>query len=64
MRPAYTKPFLIVILIVLLDQIIKTWVRTHMYLGQDIEFLGDHGMLHYTEKQRYGIWHGTGRQLW
>ena len=49
MRPAYTKPFLIVILIVLVDQIIKTWVRTHMYIGQDIHFLGDHGMLHYTE---------------
>jgi signal peptidase II len=49
MRPAYTKPFLIVILIVLVDQIIKTWVRTHMFLGQDIHFLGDHGMLHYTE---------------
>src|ERR1700749_4250043 len=49
MRPAYLKPFLIVVFIVLIDQIIKTWVRTHMYLGQDIHFLGDHGMLHYTE---------------
>jgi signal peptidase II len=49
MRPGYTKPFLIVILIVLFDQIIKTWVRTYMYLGEDIHFLGDHGMLHYTE---------------
>jgi signal peptidase II len=49
MRPGYTKPFLIVILIVLFDQIIKTWVRTNMYLGEDIHFLGDHGMLHYTE---------------
>jgi|ERR1700744_3176655 len=49
MRPAYLKPFLIVVFIVLIDQIIKTWVRTHMYMGQDIHFLGDHGMLHYTE---------------
>jgi signal peptidase II len=49
MKPAYLKPFLIVVLIVLVDQIIKTWVRTNMYLGQDIHFLGDHGMLHYTE---------------
>jgi signal peptidase II len=49
MRPAYLKPFLIVVLIVLVDQIIKTWVRTNMYLQQDIHFLGDHGMLHYTE---------------
>lgn len=49
MKPAYYKPFLLVIFIVLIDQIIKTWVRTNMYLGQDIHFLGSHGMLHYTE---------------
>jgi signal peptidase II len=49
MKPAYLKPFLIVVLIILVDQIIKTWVRTNMYLQQDIHFLGDHGMLHYTE---------------
>jgi signal peptidase II len=49
MRPAYLRPFLIVIVIVLIDQIIKTWVRTNMYMGQDIHFLGEHGMLHYTE---------------
>ena len=49
MKPAYLKPFLVVVLIVLVDQIIKTWVRTNMYLGQDIHFLGDRGMLHYTE---------------
>lgn len=49
MKPAYLKPFLVVVFIVLIDQIIKTWVRTNMYLGQDIHFLGDHGMLHYTE---------------
>jgi signal peptidase II len=49
MKPVYLKPFLTVIFIILIDQIIKTWVRTHMYMGQDIHFLGDHGMLHYTE---------------
>jgi signal peptidase II len=49
MKPAYYKPFLLVIFIVLIDQIIKTWVRTNMYLGQDIHILGSHGMLHYTE---------------
>jgi signal peptidase II len=49
MKPAYLKPFLTATFIVLIDQIIKTWVRTNMYLGQDIHFLGDRGMLHYTE---------------
>jgi signal peptidase II len=49
MKPAYLKPFLTALFIVLFDQIIKTWVHTNMYLGQDIHFLGDRGMLHYTE---------------
>jgi len=49
MKPAYLKPFLTAAFIVLFDQIIKTWVRTNMYLGQDVHFLGNHGMLHYTE---------------
>ena len=37
MKPVYLKPFLLVAFIVLFDQIIKTWVRTHMYMGQDIQ---------------------------
>jgi len=49
MKAAYTKPFFTAALIVLLDQIIKIWVRKHMYLGEEIHFLGNRGMLHYTE---------------
>ena len=49
MRAAYLRPFLIATLIILADQIIKTWVRTHMRFDQEIHFLGNHGMLRYTE---------------
>ena len=49
MKAAYVKPFAVAILIIVLDQVIKTWVRTHMLLGEEIHFLGDRGMLHYTE---------------
>ncbi|MDB5109328.1 MAG: Lipoprotein signal peptidase [Mucilaginibacter sp.] len=49
MKTAYTKPFLVAIFIILLDQIIKTWVRSHMMMGEEIRFLGERGMLHYTE---------------
>jgi len=49
MKAAYTKPFLAVFLVILADQIIKIWVRQHMYLGEEIHFLGSRGMLHYTE---------------
>lgn len=49
MKAAYYKPFLLATFIVLVDQIIKIWVRTHMYLQQEIRFLGPYGRLHYTE---------------
>jgi signal peptidase II len=49
MKAAYTKPFFTAALIILADQIIKIWVRGHMMLGEEIRFLGNRGMLHYTE---------------
>lgn len=49
MKAAYTKPFLTATFIILADQIIKTWVRAHMFQGEEIHFLGNRGMLHYTE---------------
>lgn len=49
MKAAYLKPFLIAAFIVLADQIIKTWVRTHMDSFTEIHFLGTRGMLRYTE---------------
>ena len=49
MKAAYTKPFLVATIIILLDQAIKTWVRAHMVMGEEIRFFGSRGMLHYTE---------------
>jgi signal peptidase II len=49
MKAAYVRPFLIAALIVLVDQVIKTWVRTHMELDDSIHFMGNSGMLRYTE---------------
>ena len=49
MKAAYTKPFAIAIIVIVIDQVVKTWVRTHMLLGEEIHFLGERGMLHYTE---------------
>jgi signal peptidase II len=49
MKAAYTKPFLTAAFIVLLDQIIKIWVKTHMAQLEEIHFLGNRGMLRYIE---------------
>jgi signal peptidase II len=49
MKASYVKPFLTAALIIIADQAIKTWVKYHMYIGQEIHFMGNRGMLHYTE---------------
>lgn len=42
------KPLLLIIGILLLDQIVKFWVKTHMYLGEEIRF-ADWAVIHFTE---------------
>ena len=49
MKAAYTKPFIAATLIIIADQLIKVWVKGHMYQGEEIKFLGERGMLHFTE---------------
>lgn len=49
MKASTTKPLVVIVLILLADQILKTWVRTNMYLGQEIKLVGNRILLHYTE---------------
>ncbi|TSA24805.1 MAG: lipoprotein signal peptidase [Bacteroidetes bacterium] len=46
-----TFPFTIVILILILDQVFKIWVKTHMYLGESIPVFTDWFYLHFTENE-------------
>jgi signal peptidase II len=39
----------IIIIVLLIDQILKIWVKTHMYLGQEISIIGNKILLHFTE---------------
>ncbi len=51
MKAAYTKPFIVATLIIIADQLIKIWVKNNMVegVGGEIKFLGERGMLHFTE---------------
>lgn len=40
---------LILLLVLSADQWLKHWVKTHMYLGQEINLIGDWFILHFTE---------------
>ncbi|HBZ21111.1 MAG TPA: lipoprotein signal peptidase, partial [Bacteroidales bacterium] len=43
------KAVLFIILILIADQILKIWVKTHMVIGQEIHLFGNRGMLHFIE---------------
>jgi signal peptidase II len=43
------KSILVIFLILLADQVLKIWIKTHMVIGQEIHILGDRGMLHFIE---------------
>lgn len=43
------KAALFIILILIADQILKLWVKTHMIIGQEIHIFGNWGLLHFIE---------------
>jgi signal peptidase II len=45
----YTKPLILIFIVLLVDQASKTWVKTNMYLGQEFKILGDWFIIHFTE---------------
>lgn len=47
----YTKSAIIVFLILLVDQVVKIWIKTHMYLGEEFSVLGDWFKIHFTENE-------------
>ena len=42
---------ILVLLILLLDQAFKVWIKTHMYIGQEYHVLGDWFLIHFTENE-------------
>lgn len=61
------RSILIVSFIIAADQLLKWWVKTHMYLGQEIHVLGNWFILHFTENEgmAFGISFGgpTGKLI-
>jgi signal peptidase II len=43
------KSVLFILLILLIDQVLKIWIKTHMEIGQEIHLLGNWGILHFIE---------------
>lgn len=43
------KSILLIAIILITDQILKIWVKTHMVLGEEINLFGNWGILHFVE---------------
>jgi signal peptidase II len=43
------KAVILIFIILILDQILKIWVKTHMEIGQEIRLFGNWGILHFIE---------------
>ncbi|MGV8092489.1 MAG: lipoprotein signal peptidase [Mangrovibacterium sp.] len=43
------KSVLIVFLILLADQVLKIWIKTHMYLGEEFPVIGNWFLIHFVE---------------
>lgn len=43
------KAILFIILILVIDQTLKIWIKTHMQIGDEIHLFGEKGMLHFIE---------------
>lgn len=45
----YTKPLIAILVILLADQVLKTWVKTNMFIGQEFQIIQDFFIIHFTE---------------
>jgi len=46
-----TLIILTVFIILLIDQLLKVWVKTNMFLGQEYTVFGDWFLIHFTENE-------------
>ncbi|GHE23665.1 lipoprotein signal peptidase [Sphingobacterium griseoflavum] len=45
----YTRPLLLIVIILLVDQLSKFWVKLHMTIGQDFKVIGNKFLIHFIE---------------
>lgn len=43
------RPLIIIFSILIIDQILKIWIKTHMHLGEEFSLFGNWGFIHFIE---------------
>ncbi|WP_262506634.1 signal peptidase II [Sphingobacterium sp. T2] len=53
----YTKPIILIVIILLIDQLSKFWVKLNMTIGQSFHVLGEKFQIHFIENpgMAYGM---------
>ena len=51
----YKLSFGLMAAILVADQVMKFWVKTHMFIGQDIPLIGDWCLLHFVENEGFAF---------
>lgn len=49
MKSIGIKSIAVILLVLIIDQTLKFWIKTHMILGQEYKVLGDWFIIHFTE---------------
>jgi len=61
------KSILLILIILLVDQVIKIWIKTHMTIGEEVNVIGNWFIIHFTENNgmAFGMefWGRTGKLL-
>ena len=52
----------VIVLVLIIDQVVKIWVKTHMYIGQAIH-VTDWFYIAFIENKTYGICRETGKLI-
>ncbi len=45
----YILPISIIILVLIIDQVLKIWIKTNMYIGEEFNLIGNWFIIHFTE---------------
>ncbi len=45
----YTKPLIAIFVVLIADQVLKTWVKTNMFIGQEFHLIKNFAIIHFTE---------------
>lgn len=62
-KKQYTLIFSLIAAILIIDQVVKIWVKTHLYIGEDIPLIGEWCRLHFVENQGFAFGMSVGGHI-